>query len=915
MGHHEAQSFGATSALSSTPLWHNMNGDAEHHKSDGIHAGRASLSRTDERAPKQARMSASPPSRTANAAATDHVKADSSLHHAPPDHHQHAYIEHQQQNLHNHQAHLDHLHDAPPAPMHHPFPHEWPPPPPPSAASTDAFHRNTTNGAPDYTYTHAQHQPQDPASTSHVQAWPWPPEHHAPAAGGSHSGDFIDHGYMPAQHSRPTEPWATAVTSAAHSSGLFASSAIFNHSPSPAYHLANGLPRPGSGNSSDYASQHHAYSAGGHASLSSHLAPRGYSLDMTLGQPSPTPLHFPSHMSSNGAGQQNMAVPQRALSLPGQTDALAAYTSQHVQAGGPSRPLFSYSAITSAPTSMLPPSSVNHHAWSNSSGSPTGTSPRTPVSTMSTSGYCPPGTSATVAMAASANRARRAQEKAQNPSPPPTSSSNPAVAAAAAVKRTQPVKKPAARPAIELEFDCRFCSKKLAKLTLRGPGTFTSGRHEGVYYCLNCVPLPHTQKSTSINSLDEEATYADTLSATVDRLEGLSVEEADPRPPPANRTSANGGVSSKKRTKMEDDVLACDVCRRDVGTGGLRLVGAAEGENPEVTIEVLCAHCETRYLRCSDCGGGGGNRGVGRWRAKEMFPEGRRTCRLSHVRIGTLNDMTYDVWPITTIPRAQLPKLIEMCRELYTTTLYATLAVPDMMESQGALARSFEEVEKQAMDSWCMFEPLMTDDVEATHQSRRYVALRWSTPTSRKGKKPRNGAGDDCSDDPSQPVPLIRQGKVLAGFILAEWDLNIGSLHVALTMPTGSGESYDAASRLMQTLFRHVRNDVASVNYAREQQGAPPLPNLKQAWSLHMIKRDSRIMSRIESRRGFVPLDDYLTKYPDANRSDFAPIRPVFLPPELLRGWFVFVKRVEDSDDDNWLNVAQQKFPQPVTTA
>lgn len=28
--------------------------------------------------------------------------------------------------------------------------------------------------------------------------------------------------------------------------------------------------------------------------------------------------------------------------------------------------------------------------------------------------------------------------------------------------------------------------------------------------------------------------------------------------------------------------------------------------------------------------------------------------------------------------------------------------------------------------------------------------------------------------------------------------LLLGSLHVALTLPTGSGESYDAASRLMQ---------------------------------------------------------------------------------------------------------------------
>ncbi|KAM0790485.1 hypothetical protein ACM66B_003360 [Microbotryomycetes sp. NB124-2] len=920
MGHHEVATSGFGGTSGNEDLWD----DTKHHDHhSSLHTGSVP------RLPRQhdefvisnkhrrtSSSSASPPARAgrraqaqqqedaAAANSADHVKAERFGHATTADHDQgntdqHPHHHHQQQqaylNGHHHQALQQQQQISSTPPFHH---DHW-----------------SANGHSDaYTYGQAQHSAHDHAP--HIANWPWSHQSQPPAA--QHGNELYDHSYMSGMHAKSNEQWQTAaaatVTSAAHSAGLFASSAIFSHSPMPAYHQhhmtasPNGVARPGSGDSSDYASQH-TYSAGAPPPPQLPHLPtpnRGYSLEMSIGgghHLNSTPLPFPHHLAGAHQQQQQpqpIAAPQRALSLPGQEDTLAAYAAQHA---GTSRQMYPYSSLPPAPPgSMLP------HAWSTSSGSTPAASPTTPVSITSTSGCCPPGTSGTVAMTALANRARRAQEKANRVSPPPAGTS--ASSTTTAKRAAQPVKKPIARPAIELDFDCRFCSKKLAKLTLRGPGTFTSGRHEGVYYCLNCVPLPFAStKSTVVNSLDEEATYSDTLSATVDRLAGMSVEDADPRPPPANRTSANGGITSKKRTKMDDDVLTCDVCRRDVGTGGLRLVGAAEGENPEVTIEVLCAHCEARYLRCSDCGGGGGNRGVGRWRAKEMFPEGRRTCGLPHVRIGTLNDMTYDVWPITTIPRAQLPKLIELCRELYTITIYATLAVPDMMESQGALARSFEEVEKQAMDSWCMFEPLMTDDVEGTHHTRRYVALRWSTPTSRKGKKPKNSGGDDSSDDPNQPVPLIRQGKILAGFILAEWDLNIGSLHVALTMPTGSGESYDAASRLMQTLFRHVRNDVASVNFARKQQGAPPLPNLKQAWSLHMIKRDSRIMSRIESRRGFVPLDDYLTKFPDANRSDFAPIRPVFLPPELLRGWFVFVKRVEDSEEEDWINQAQPKLP------
>ncbi|KAK4047435.1 hypothetical protein OIO90_006180 [Microbotryomycetes sp. JL221] len=795
-----------------------------------------------------------------------------------------------------------------------------------AAASSSSYTSYNAYGGSHHLDHHnfTQHPPPHPWSTAawnghhnhHLQHQPPPLPHHYHHDVFEHQqqqqqAHFMSHQPLNHNMARSTEPWSSTVTatSTTHSPGVFATSALFSHSPTPTFPppglpttSANGTTRPGSGDSDYNYGSHTSGSASGlpppSRAFSNDFSHFGGSVGGHALLPLPTNVRAEHQRSTSGQSNHGPSPgPHRASSLPGHSDHLAAYAS--ISAAGATH-LGSHHSH-GYPYPSLPPQPIHSFVgngavtWSNSSGS---ASPTTPASTMTTNGCCPPGSATSVALAASANRARIAHEKASKRSP--NSSNNDSTKDNSTIKKqtSQPVKKPVSRPSLELTFDCRFCNKSLAKLTLRGAGTFTSGRHEGVYYCLNCVPLPIAPKATLLNSLEEEASYSDTLSATVDRLEGLSVEERDTRPPPANRSTANGGISSKKRTKMDDDVLTCDVCRRDVGTGGLRLVGANEGESTDVTIEVLCAHCESRYLRCSDCGGGGGNRGVGRWRAKEMFPEGRRTCQLSHVRIGTLNEMTYDVWPITTIPRAQLPKLIDMCRELYTTTLYATLAVPDMMESQGALARSFEEVEKQAMDSWT------------------YVALRWSTPTTRKSKKAKNvttttNQEDESSDDPTQPVPLIRQGKVLAGFILAEWDLNIGSLHVALTMPTGSGESYDAASRLMSTLFKHVKNDVASVNYARKQQGATPLPGLKQAWSLHMIKRDSRIMSRIESRRGFVPLDDYLTKYPDANRSDFAPIRPVFLPPELLRGWFVFVKRIEEGDDEaDWLKVANPKFSQ-----
>lgn len=31
--------------------------------------------------------------------------------------------------------------------------------------------------------------------------------------------------------------------------------------------------------------------------------------------------------------------------------------------------------------------------------------------------------------------------------------------------------------------------------------------------------------------------------------------------------------------------------------------------------------------------------GVGKWRSKELFSAGRKTCTLSHLRLGALSDM------------------------------------------------------------------------------------------------------------------------------------------------------------------------------------------------------------------------------------------------------------------------------------
>ncbi|GAA5892777.1 hypothetical protein JCM6882_000577 [Rhodosporidiobolus microsporus] len=591
-----------------------------------------------------------------------------------------------------------------------------------------------------------------------------------------------------------------------------------------------------------------------------------------------------------------------------------------------------------APTPTIPPQATlaSTSAYGNGYAPASPISPTFPLD--ASTPYIPSATptSSPLVLTCAANRQRLGTIDLTGHSKPESAARRPSAASAST------------RRAIELSYDCQSCRRKLGTMTLRGgavekPTGDTPAKYVGAFYCSSCAALPPPSSGSGsastgsglppnpANSYAGEASYYDTLTAYVDQHLGIDPKSQDTRPAPAAPGKTRSGFTplaslgpgaKKRRSSVADSsegILACDVCRRDLGSGTLQLT---TGEAVGSTIEVICAHCETRYMRCSDCGGGGGQKGVGRWRSKEVFTKGRKTCMLSHTRLGTVNEMDYDIFPVSSLSRTDQIEVVEHCRDLYYTTLLGTIAVPDMIESVCPLARSYHEAEKICVDSWLTYEPLITTDVEATSNTRRYVALRWARPTTRKkksgGKKGTGSpdlSGQGSPDNQPSPLPnvnggaitnspvqgqgaqpVIREGKTLTGFVLGELDLDAGILHVAITLPTGAGEAYDASTRLLQTLIARVHDDLAATNMHRAQMGLPAYPPCTMAWTMHMTKRDSRIMSRLETRRGFIPLEDYLVKHPETNRSYFPPHRQCYLPPEYLRGWTVYAKRLTRDD-------------------
>ncbi|KAI5475179.1 hypothetical protein MNV49_001866 [Pseudohyphozyma bogoriensis] len=406
-------------------------------------------------------------------------------------------------------------------------------------------------------------------------------------------------------------------------------------------------------------------------------------------------------------------------------------------------------------------------------------------------------------------------------------------------------------PAFNFSCDCSRCGTPLANLLFRNGDTTIAFLPS--YLCLACAP-DAAPEAWEDSKEETEITYLETFSAAVDRLQGLSIAPEDTRPPP--RKDRPVPVGSRKRSASEE-LINCDVCMRVLGTGGLV---ASDPRRPvEFDIEVVC-------VVCADS----------------------------------------DIWAVDQLPAQSLDKFIDLAREMSTLNFYATLATPEILESGAAIWRTFQEAKNAQLDLWSLVEPMLRQEDALDATMRRYLAVRWSAPTHRKTKAP-DVAIDNRQEDSDEDIPssLIRTGKNLGGFVLAEMLLT-GCLQLVYTTPWSAGDNFDGATILMQRLLRRVKRDIASKNIERSRIGQAPYPQLQKAWLHTYFKKDSRLTSHLVNRRGFLRLSDYLTKYPETDESHFPPHQTAILPVDYLKGLHILVRNIDP--DDSW-NARQPPKP------
>ncbi|GAA5930581.1 uncharacterized protein JCM15063_002404 [Sporobolomyces koalae] len=494
----------------------------------------------------------------------------------------------------------------------------------------------------------------------------------------------------------------------------------------------------------------------------------------------------------------------------------------------------------------------------------------------------------------SSGLARRRARNAALPSPSPSASSLPSATRSRPVK-SKPVSGGGARARSsfdEISASCKQCNNTIATLQLRGKRDDLDIEFAQDFTCSGCsYGQVHNEESVSVG-------YASTLSALLDREEGVQVETTRSRlGKPASK--------AKKGPRWDADeagLLTCDVCRCEIATGSLR------PENPDrpvkFSVEVICSRCSSLYRRCSDDGGGGGRLGVGKWRCKELFEDGRRNCSFSHARMGSIQDLVYDTHSIAEIAADDLSRLETICFEFFRTSVLSALAVPDVLEGEDPIAINFEQMEKLAVDSWTHFQAFFRADIPDPRK-KRYLGLRWSNPTTR--KKGRKTPASPLLSESSCSSLVVRSSLRLTGFTIMEVDLENGLVFTPLTMPMGSvGETYDASTTLLRRLSERIATETDAVNDERSRQGLSLYPPIKVAWTAVLFSKDTRGTNHLETRRGYSPLETFFSSRASRMSDQIRERMQQFVPAELHAGWNLFARSYGGARDD-WGELAKSR--------
>ncbi|WWC90996.1 uncharacterized protein L201_005935 [Kwoniella dendrophila CBS 6074] len=440
---------------------------------------------------------------------------------------------------------------------------------------------------------------------------------------------------------------------------------------------------------------------------------------------------------------------------------------------------------------------------------------------------------------------------------------------------------------------CLICKKNLGRIMIRSPKSSMPNPILIELKCIDCIPINQPDSSTSSNSTTNNI-------GTVETRKRIRIQmEID-----------------DEELKLKDRRQWCDVCQRVVGSGQISGgsgsgSGSKENQNKESIssiTEIVCTGCDGKYQRCTDCGGGGGPRvGIGKWRMKQVFHPGRKTCSLNHTRLGDrTRELGVHVTPTDFTPE-QMKEVLTRCKALWNEKTLARLAVPEMLEVDlpSGLSnplRDFGDVDDMVTRNWPSREAMIKADELDPNRFRRMLSLIWSHSKPRRSVRTVDleeewSRPEDGDDDLSTVLANVKKtnvvippGSELIGMWGGEWNMQNGSLLISTFIPFEGADGEDSTALSVGEMITKVQSLQQEINAERtsqaKKQGKQPdlLPPCEHLWTVsggYIPLVRERFADILIRKRSFVHVEEYLTRHPEFIESIRA--RPVGLHPDIHR--------------------------------
>ncbi|EIM88033.1 uncharacterized protein STEHIDRAFT_120247 [Stereum hirsutum FP-91666 SS1] len=262
----------------------------------------------------------------------------------------------------------------------------------------------------------------------------------------------------------------------------------------------------------------------------------------------------------------------------------------------------------------------------------------------------------------------------------------------------------------------------------------------------------------------------------------------------------------------------------------------------------------------------------------ELFEGNRKTCRLSHDRLGA-RDMELSVWevPGDVEGKEEWPAVVDACESLWKDHYMARLGTPEVLEHSSSL-RTFKDIEEKCMKRGYLGRKVW-EEGPMTPNTRIYTALTWAKTRARRDKSAADWT-KSSSEEKSMDKwiafntrwgdTLMPPNAILCAQWFCEWNIRDRTLIFLSATPFDRQEVQDRAAFSINATRMRVFTDIEKHNreFPDDPWGHPLHIWTSLKYTVEPLR--SRIIDIIQVKFQSLPLEEYLLRYPDTDRALFS---------------------------------------------